>query len=211
MVDSLSSEERETLIGYLGFFQTYMEPLFIFTQERRGKSWAVRENVVRSNLALHVIFSIIENRAKGERSPDFTAYLKENFDRIKTKKDIDIIGEEHRKRFPKNAKRVALFYGKFLNAKEQEGIVNDYKNKEQSENGKKFNNIELVVDDIYGSMRSAFSHALGTKHLWKDNYRLFFESAEKGGNLIAAYPELSIDRFLALSWLAVLRSFRYEN
>ncbi len=45
----------------------------------------------------------------------------------------------------------------------------------------------------------------------RDNYKLFFESEEKGGNLLAAYPELSVDHFLALSWLAVLRSFGYPS
>jgi hypothetical protein len=209
MVNNLNADEREALIGYLSFFQVYMEPLFLFTQEGRGKSWAVRENVVRSNLALHVIFSIVEDRTKPEHSKDFTTYLKEHLDQIKTKNDIDALAAEHRERFPKNARRVMAFYGKFLNEGERAGIVNDYKNKQRSENGKKFDSIEAVVDDIYGSMRSAFSHSLGTEHLWKDNYRLFFESAEKGGNLVAAYPELSVDRFLALSWLAVLRSFEY--
>ena len=84
--------------------------------------------------------------------------------------------------------------------------MKDYK----SGGKKKFSTIEKVVDNIYGSMRSGFSHSLNYDHLWKDNYKLHIEKAENRESIVAL-PELSIDRFLCISWVALLRSFGYPN
>lgn len=211
IIDALKQSDKTELCGYLIFFRTYMEPLLLFKQDGRGKSIGYYENIVRSTLALHVMFSIVENRTALSKTQSFISFLKENFKDIKTPEDISKFSKKHESLFPKNAARSKKFYSQWLTEKEKKDAIKHYRGMEQETGKKSFATIEEVIGDIYGAMRSGFSHSLGTQHLRKDPYILIWEDKEGKSPLIKVYPNLPIDWFLSLSWLAILRSFGYPT
>jgi len=200
------SEQQKKLLGKnLQFFKTYMEPLDFIAKEISGKSKNFFDNIPRSMLALHVIFSIIESLTDTGSKKDFVGYLKDNFDRIKTKMDIETLSKEGRLAHPSNNVRCAQFYKKYLTKKEQEELVRDYKSWEDNHSNK-FKNIEDVIEDIYGSMRSGFTHNLGYDHLRRQDFIFKFDQNDN----LSAHGSVSIDRFLALSWEAIFRYFGFK-
>ena len=186
---------QELLLNYY----IYMESLsFLRSYEiKEGDSIEkYRYYSVWSNIAMTVIFSIIE-KIDTKNSLSFVKFLINNFKEIKNSNDIKRLSEKHKQLNSSKADSIHSFYVKNL-PKEEIGSI------EKCFDGVDFK--DIIKKELYGKIRLNLVHYLSHESLSK--YEVGFE--EKGETLVLS-DELNAERFIYLSWKAVLRHFTHTK
>lgn len=177
------------------------DPYTKFLQE---KTWSLNATLT--------IISILESFLRDinllKERPYIFEYIKNNFDEIKEKEDIDNLKENYHDAYHGSGKVIAIFLKDNLNKKEIKKIVNNYRFPDQKniENKLKINKLENVINDLY-KIRSGFLHEMNRDELLNiDDFITITDN-----NLLEFLPYLSIKEITYYVWLAIFRYLGFKG
>ena len=209
----LPDEKRKKLIRILGVFRLHMEPIWVLIRkEEKNENRGSFSGEVWAKVAISIMTSLIDFLTKDTEVPrkSFVDFLAENFIiRIKNQEDIKILSNEHSQQYPPSIiKRLVEFYSMYLDAKDQEEIVNKYATERRLEGKIKIKNLKDVVQDIYNNIRSGFLHGTGLESMYTESE---FFTSEDGYKTLTYHQTISVSQFLYLSWKAIFRYFGFTG
>jgi hypothetical protein len=152
---------------------------------------------VWSNIVLSIMFSIIETLIK-RKTESPLIYLEKNFDKLKTKRDIDKLYKKWANDNPSIVENIYSFYNDNLSKEDEKSLKNCF--------SKDFTLKKILKDKLYGETRSKFIHSLSIESL--PQYEIGFNKKE---GIIELSNELNAERFIYLSWKAILKHFNYKE
>jgi hypothetical protein len=215
-LQTLTQDDLEILTEALIFFSLHMEPIVSLIDKGLKKSYTPQEIFAAhawSKYATITIFSVVEgliSRKGGVASkPRLIDFLKSKLAKLKTSptaKELDGFETEYQSLYPGSQKRIKDFYASNLPASTIAGIVSSYRSWEAPK--KTFDDLDDVLEDLYGPIRSGFVHQMGREALQIEPIiGNLVPEAEGGG--IKFYDNLTPQEFICMTWRAILTSFGY--
>ena len=125
-------------------------------------------------------------------------YLEKNFDRLKTKKDIDKLYKKWANDNPSIVENIYSFYDDNLSKEDKKSLKKCFPND--------FTLKKIIKERLYGDTRRKFIHSLSIKSL--PQHEVGFNKKE---GIIELSNELNAERFIYLSWKAILKHFNYKE
>lgn len=196
----LDKKDRDEFNKTICSYYIYMESLSFLRDYKTKKGDPIIKYVyhdVWSNIALSIMFSIIEKLIK-RKTESPLIYFEKNFDRLKTKNDIDELYEEWMKVNPSIIESIYSFYSDNLSKEDEKSLKKCFPND--------FTLKKIIKERLYGDTRSKFIHSLSIKSL--PQHEVGFN---KKGDVIELSNELNAERFIYLSWKAILKHFNYKE
>ncbi|MDD3940440.1 MAG: hypothetical protein PHQ01_02610 [Candidatus Pacebacteria bacterium] len=198
-LQNMNSENRDKFNRLVCYYYIYMESLsFLRSYEVTKEDLPIKYLYynVWSNIAISVIFSLVEKNIPKSKTITFVKFLKNNFEDIKKEGDIDILSAKHKKLNNSIIEHIYSFYCKNL-------LEEDKKNIEKCFN-KSFK--EIIKYYLYGQIRSGLVHSLNIRSL--PQYETGFDIK---GSAIKVSNELNAEKFIYLSWKAIFKYFGYSK
>lgn len=199
-LQNMNSKNRDKFNRFVCNYYVYMESLsFLRSYEVTKKDSPIKYLYynVWSNIAIFVIFSLVETIIPKSQTITFVKFLKNNFKDIKKEGDIDILSEKHKKLNNSIVGYIYSFYLKNLSEEDKKSIEKCFKNK---------NFQKIIKYYLYGEIRSGSAHSLNIKSLPQYETGLNIK-----GNVIEVSNELNAEKFIYLSWKAIFKYFGYSK
>jgi len=198
-LQNMSSVDRDNFNELVCNYYIYMESLSLL----RSYKIKPEDSIVKSfyynawsNIALSIMFSLIERITLKSQQIPFVNFLKNNFKRIKTPEDIKTLSKEHKKLNNSIVDSIFSFYTDNLSERDKEKIEKCFNTDFR----------RIVKDILYGKIRTNLVHSLNIESL-PQNEAGFSEE----GNIIELSNELNTERFIYLSWKAIFKYFGYSK
>lgn len=199
-LEKLDKKDRDEFNKTICSYYIYMESLSFLRDYEVKKGDPIIKYAyhdIWSNIVLSIMFSIIETLIERKTESPFI-YLEENFDRLKTKKDIDKLYKEWANDNPSIVENIYSFYDDNLSKEDKKSLKKCFPND--------FTLKKIIKERLYGDTRSKFIHSLSIKSL--PQHEVGFNKKE---GIIELSNELNAERFIYLSWKAILKHFNYKE
>lgn len=200
LLENLNKKDRDEFNKAICSYYIYMESLSFLRNYKTKKKDSVIKYAyhdIWSNIGLSIIFSTVETLIK-RKTESPLIYLKKNFGRLKTKEDIDKLYGEWTKANPSIVENIYSFYNENLSKEDKKSLEKCFPSN--------FTFKKIIKNVLYGDTRSKFIHSLSIKSL--PQYEVRFN---KKGDILELSNELNAERFIYLSWKAILKHLNYKE